>query len=165
MTQAVFEEVKGYIHLLGDEIKSEFKGEETWEIHIKRGDFIVSLRQSAKIPFIDVIFPSPFKDDALLKRLDRFFDTPSHMVRLLSFLTSPDNSFNIIKEKDDFAGFNVMAKVFPHDGEYRIKDLDQGIRSVISAGAMGFMYIQLCVSEVPVTQKIVHEDSVDRMFQ
>lgn len=165
MTLEVFEEIKGFLHLLGDEIKSEYKEEETWEIHIKRGDFIVSIRQSEKTPFIEVIFPSPFKDEALLKRLDRFLDTPSHMVRLLSYLTSPDNSFNIIKENDDFAGFNVMAKVFPEDGTYRIRDLDHGIRSVISAGALGFMYIQLCVSDVPVAQKIVHEDIVDRMFQ
>ena len=165
MKTDLHEKIKVYLDILNDTVLNDFVDGETWEIILKRGHFIVSLRHTKDMPFVEAVFPSPFKEEESLQKLDTFFANPKNMVRLLSYLTSPYTSFNLIKENGRFGGFTVTTKLFPYEEGFSIQNLDHAIKAVVSAGALGFMYIQICAGDIPIEQRIVVEEASDRMFR
>ncbi len=161
----VHDRIKVFLDILDDEVLKDFQDGDTWEIIVKRGYFIVSLRHKKDMPYADVVFPSPFKEEESLQKLNTFFSNPKNMIRLLSYLTSPYTSFNLIKRDGRFGGFTVTTKLFPYEEGFSIQNLDHAIKAVVSAGALGFMYIQICAGDIPIEQRIVAEEMADRMFQ
>lgn len=157
-SKRLLERAKTSINILHDEILNEFIDiDNNFELIIRRGTYTVSIRYYVQDPWIVVSFPSPFKEEEVLKFFDEQIQNSDFVFGLQSAITSPLTAYNLLHEKDRFIGFFVTTRVFVNGGNIHIKELDQAITAVVAVGALGFTFIAHCIGDKKIEQKMIQD--------
>jgi hypothetical protein len=159
--QKILVRLKKYIGILHDEILNEYIDKDgNFSLVIKRGSYVVSIRYSISNPYLEVTFPFPFNEENTLKIFDELVKDPKVIFGLRSALTSPLCAFNLHYDDERFCGFSVMTRVFPtRQDNFSIKELDGGIKAVVSAGSLGYVFIHYTIGDKEGEQKIIRDIS------
>lgn len=121
------------------EILREFENEDHWILTIKHGTYIVNLIHPKKSKYMLVEFPFRIEDEKVLAIINEILQDPikngKFYFSLKSAISSPTTAYRFHYAQDNvFAGFSILKKIFPFHDNFTIKDLDESIQTVVSAG-------------------------------
>jgi hypothetical protein len=157
----LLKKLKEIIQLFGDKILNESVDKDgNFELIIQRGSYTVAISKNIKNNWLQVSFPSPFKDEDVLKLFDEQVEkNPDFLLNLQSFLTSSVTAYNTLNDNGKFVGFLIIKRMFINGDNIPIQGLEDAIVSVVSTGSLGFQYIATCVGNKKLEQKIIEEIS------
>jgi hypothetical protein len=147
-------------HFLGDEIiASSDIPDEGFEMLIKRGGFIMTIRQINPSKPLDIIFPFTIKDPQVFSLLDSLWSSSQFRFGLLSALSSPITQYAMAMEEGKFRGFYVITRLFPTHHEITPRNYDSSLKSVVSVGALAMNYFHTIFGDKVVEQQIIEDIS------
>lgn len=144
---------------LDKEILDEFEDEDQWGFVIKHGNYAVLIIHPKKVKFMVVVFPLRIEDERILGTLKTVTEDHSKSGKfyfsLKSAISTPVTGYRFHKtERGEFAGFSIERRIFPFHENFTIKDLEEAIQSVVSAGVMGQTFLSIIIGEKELEQKI-----------
>jgi len=158
-TQKLLAKLKKDVEILRDKILKEYTDTDgNFKLVLQRGSYIVVIIYFIPNPYFEITYSFPPNEDSTLKVFDEMVKEPRVIYGLRAALTSPVSAFNLQYEEDTFRGFSVMARVFlTRQKNFSIKELDEAMRAVVSAGSLGYVFIHYIIGDKEGEQKIMRD--------
>jgi hypothetical protein len=150
--------LKQYCARLKYEIVKEYKDANTWHLHFKIGESILSVEQQLGYDFCFVFFTLNIQDVKLLEILDKVDQDPQFIYGLKSSVFDPQVGVFFILDNQHFRGYHISKKLFLHGGSpFSINDFDDAVMAVTMIGSRGTGFINSVIGNNQTVQKIGQE--------
>ncbi len=112
-----------------------------------------------------VIFRFIIEDEKILEFLEDISKDKSKSGKfafgLRSAINSPTSAYRFHFKNETFKGFEIIKRIFPFHEGFSIKDLDDAIQEVVSAGVMGQSFLLVFIGEKELEQRIIEETKTE----
>jgi len=136
--------LKTFLTDMDIEITQEFDNESVCGFWIKFGDFPVFIENRKPLKYCVVALQFTFSEEDVIEAINTYYRNQDHVFiyRLTRALTSPATSFTRIMESGRVIGYTIVKSIYPFHPGFSIRDLDEAIQAVTSAGDVGVAFIK-----------------------
>jgi hypothetical protein len=156
----------------GREVLDRTEQDDVWTVFIRQGTYLLFIMHRNDEKFMSVVFPSRFTDVVLIKKIDTALRDPRDLAdfqyNLKKAISTPYSSFLIQTRENFFTGFDTIAKIYPFEPEFCLRELDTAIGAVVNSGIVGLALIATILGETGLEQQVsgdMSESSPDAMFR
>jgi hypothetical protein len=154
----VKEKLKGMILDSGREVQREIEEEGGWGFVVEHGHFNVSLFHPKTERRMFVLFMVQFRPETIAgipKRFGNLNEKREFEFGLVSSISSPLTSYKMYHDPDgNLSGFEVMKVIYPFHEGFSIRDFEESIQAVTSAGVLGMNYLAKALGQGEMTQEV-----------
>jgi len=140
----VLADLKRLLQDMDLEITKEFDNEEISGFWITSGSFPLLIENQKPLKYYVVALQITFSDEAILTAINGYYDRQDqHFIfRLTQTLTTPQTSFVRVIESGRTIGFTILKSIYPFHEGFSIREFDQAIQAVTSAGDVGVAFLK-----------------------
>lgn len=156
----------------GREILDRTEQNNVWTVFIRQGTCLLFIMHRNDEKFMSVVFPSRLTDENLIKKIDTALEDPADLARfqyeLKKALSTPYSSFLIQTQDNFFIGFDTIAKIYPFEPGFSLRELETAIGAVVNSGTVGLALVATILGEAVPEQQLSGEmpkSSPDAMFR
>jgi len=163
--------IRRFVIESGREVLKEHEKDGRWVLPIKHGVHVVYLQHASNQKFMTVVFITKITDEEELTKLSAYSKDSklSSQINftLKSVISSPTTAYDFNQNDGRFAGFNIMAKIFPFDKSFALKDFEPAIQSVVTLGVLGNTFLATILGDGELDQESVDlpQTSPGEMFR
>jgi hypothetical protein len=160
---ATAEEVKallsGFLRDLDVEKLESYDEQDSWGFTMRFGSYPLLIDNEKGIPYCVVVFQVTLPEGEPVSKLNELFarNDFKFQYELFSAFSSPVTGFSRIFEKDKIVGFTVSRYIYPFHPGFSIRHLDAALQAVVSAGALGVMFLKSLLGEWEEEEKAAEE--------
>ncbi len=149
--------VEAMVRKTGREIVNREEKEGVWTLFVKQNTYLVFLLHIPGEQFFSVVFPARFTDEAILAKIEGALQNPADSAKfyyqLKKAISTPQSAFFIYMKENRFTGFDSVAKIFPFERAFGIRELETAIQTVVATGLVGMAYISTILGEQELEQQ------------
>ena len=141
-----------------EEVK-EFDEKDFWGFRVNFGSYPILIENQKGTPFCIVAFQVTLPEGEPVTKLNELYakNDFKFIYDLFTAFSSPVTGFSRIFEGDKVVGFTVSKYIYPFHPGFSIRHLDQALQAVISAGALGVMFLKSLLGEWEEEEKTAEE--------
>ena len=156
----------------GREILDRTEQKDVWTVFIRQGTYLLFIMHRKDEKFMSVVFPSRFTDENLIRKIDTALKDPLDLAKfqykLKKVISTPYSSFLIQTQDNFFTGFDTIAKIYPFEPEFCLRELETAIGAVVNSGIVGIALIATILGETGLEQQVsgdMAKSSPDTMYR
>jgi hypothetical protein len=156
----------------GREILDRREQKDVWTVFIRQGTYLLFIMHRKNEKFMTVVFPLRFTNEDLIRKIDTALKDPMELAKfqykLKRTISTPYSSFLINTHDDFFTGFDTIAKIYPFEPGFCLRELETAIGAVVNSGIVGLALIATILGETGLEQQLSGEQAnspPDGMFR
>jgi len=142
----------------GREILDRREQNGVWTVFIRQGTYLLFIMHRNDEKFMSVVFPSRFTNDDLIRNINTTLKDPETLAKfqfkLKRVISTPYSSFLIHTKDDLFTGFDTIAKVYPFEPEFCLRELEHAFGAVVNSGIVGLAMVATILGETGLEQHL-----------
>ena len=150
--------IEAMVSISGREIINTVNENGVWTLFIRQHTHIAFVMHMDHQQYMNVVFPCRFTDAEIIRKISDDLQNPTDLARfqysLKSAITTPHSSFLIHTKDDNFAGFDILARIYPYEPGFALSHFDNAILTVVNAGVLGMAYIAIILGEKDLAQQV-----------
>jgi len=150
--------VKEMVSTSGQEILNIIYDKGVWTLFLRRQTNLAFVMHLDKQQYMTVASSCRVTDDAVIGKITESLQNSADLARfqynLKSAITAPHSSFFIHTKDGNFAGFDILARIYPYEPGFALSHFDNALLTVINAGILGMAYIATIVGEQDLMQQV-----------
>lgn len=152
-------ELRAFISDIDLEVVEEFDGKDSWGFWVKFGTYPLLIEMGKGEGHGIVAFQVTLPAGDPVGRLNEVFAKNDFrfLYQLYRAFSSPLTGFSRIFEGEKVVGFTVSKYIYPLHPGFSIRDLDEALQAVVSAGAIGIMFLKSVIGEWEEEKKAAKE--------
>jgi hypothetical protein len=141
-----------------EEVK-EFDEKDFWGFSVTFGSYPLLIENQKGTAYCVVAFQITLPPGEPVEKLNELYakNDFKFIYDLFSAFSSPLTGFSRTFEGEKVVGFTVSKYIYPFHPGFSIRDLDEALQAVISAGAMGVMFLKSLLGEWEEEEKTLQE--------
>jgi len=142
-------DVKALLADLDVEEVKEFDEKEFWGFSFSFGSYPILIESQKGTAFCVVVFQITLPEGEPVAKLNELYakNDFKFIYDLFGAFSSPLTGFSRIFEGEKVVGFTVSKYIYPLHPGFSIRDLDEALQAVVSAGAIGIMFLKSVIGE------------------
>jgi hypothetical protein len=152
-------ELKALLADLDLEEVKEFDEKDFWGFSVNFGSYPVLIENQKGTAYCVVAFQITLPPGEPVEKLNELYakNDFTFIFELFRAFSSPLTGFSRTFEGEKITGFAVSKYIYPFHPGFSIRDLDEAFQAVISAGAMGVMFLKSLLGEWEEEEKTAQE--------
>jgi hypothetical protein len=142
-------ELKGFLGDLDVEEVEDFDEKDSWGFLVKFGSYPLYIENEKDTNYCIVGFQITLPAGDPVAKLNELYaqNDFKFVFQLARAFSSPQTGFSRIFEGDKIVGFTVSKYIYPFHPGFSIRHLDAALQAVVSAGAMGILFLKTLLGE------------------
>ncbi|HMA05180.1 MAG TPA: hypothetical protein VKO45_04555 [Methanomicrobiales archaeon] len=142
-------DLAGFLADLDVEKVERYDEEGSWGFTMTFGNYPILIDNEKGDPYCVVIFQVTLPEGEPVEKLNALYakDDYKSLAAIFAAFSSPLTGFSRIFEGEKVAGFTVSKYIYPFHPGFSIRELDGALQAVVSAGAMGVMFLKSLIGE------------------
>jgi hypothetical protein len=155
----VRKELAGFLSDLDVEELEEYDEKDSWGFSMKFGSYPLLIDNEKGVSYCVVIFQVTLPEGEPVSKLNELYARNDFrfQYQLFSAFSSPVTGFSRIFDGEKVVGFTVSKYIYPFHPGFSIRNLDAALQAVVSAGALGVMFLKSLLGEWEEEEKAAGE--------
>ena len=152
-------ELAGFLSDLDVEEIEKFDEKDSWGFLMKFGSYPLYIENEKGANYCIVGFQVTLPAGDPVAKLNGLYaqNDFKFIFQLARAFSSPQTGFSRIFEGDKIVGFTVSKYIYPFHPGFSIRHLDAALQAVVSAGAMGILFLKTLLGEWEEEEKTAEE--------
>jgi hypothetical protein len=155
----VRKELAGFLSDLDVEELEEYDEKDSWGFSMKFGSYPLLIDNEKGVSYCVVVFQVTLPEGEPVSKLNELYARNDFrfQYQLFSAFSSPVTGFSRIFDGEKVVGFTVSKYIYPFHPGFSIRNLDAALQAVVSAGALGVMFLKSLLGEWEEEEKAAGE--------
>jgi hypothetical protein len=152
-------DVKALLADLDVEEVKDFDETEFWGFWVNFGSYPILIESQKGTAYCVVAFQITLPEGEPVAKLNELYakNDFKFVFELVSAFSTPVTGFSRIFEGEKVVGFTVSKYIYPFHPGFSIRDLDEALQAVVSAGGTGVLFLKSLLGEWEEEEKTLKE--------